>query len=148
MKVVKFHPEHLLEMQNRDFEPLMRSMEEAASQYIEIGPAVTITTDDGEIVVCGGVAVYSPGVGEAWMFSSDAILRYPLGTTKLARGVIEDAERTCNLHRVQALCVATVPMAERWLKALGFKYEGLMEKYGVNKEDYLRYVRIEKCQQI
>jgi len=107
--------------------------------YASCGPAATLWHDD-LIVMCGGIACGAwKGLGEIWLIPSKFVNKWPLGVFKTAKAYIDDVIDKLDLYRVQA----TIAEPEvKWIEQLGFTREGLMRKFGPNKEDKYLYARV------
>lgn len=122
-----------LTRRNRDF----------YEQYARFGSAFTFTDDAGNPVVCGGIAVFWKGVGEIWMLKGKRIADHPVSSVRAGRFAVDDAIKRMGLHRIQAAVQESDQKANDYIKAIGFSFEGIMQKYGENKENYLLYARVE-----
>lgn len=139
MELIKFHPDHIRKMaeENPDYEILLRIVD-----YSNLnGLSYTLISNEG-IIGSGGVDLIMPGVGEAWTVLGKIFYKYRFSAHKVVLQSLKDAERQYNLRRIQASCVKGFEKAEKWLKALGFEYEGVMRKFGPDGNDFLRYARI------
>lgn len=96
----------------------------------------------GYCIGMGGVFPLWPGTAECWLFSSDHFDKYPKFVFKMARQVLDLADNHFEIHRLQASVRADADVNRRFIERLGFKNEGIMEKYGIHGEDYIRYARI------
>ena len=61
---------------------------------------------------------------------------------KYAGIMLDHIQEDFHLHRLQASVRGQDKIANRFVKWLGFKEEGIMERYGPNKADYIRYARL------
>lgn len=95
----------------------------------------------GKVVASGGFVIIRPGVAEAWTLMSTLIHKYPVTVHKTALRVIDDFMSTYRIRRIQATCLKGFDRADKWLRALGFKYEGPMYQFGTGGETYLRFAR-------
>jgi len=112
--------------------------------YPKLGTAWTLI--DGDLVIgAAGVIRFCPGVGEAWALNSVHVLRYPKAFYRAVKEGLDESIERLKLHRVQAVVAANHPRAHRWIKALGFEFEGVMRAYGYNGDDYAIYGRVTKC---
>lgn len=130
--IVLFEPNHLNHM---DIEQARLF---GVDLYKQIsGDAFTLIIDN-KIIACGGIEQLWPGVGEAWLIMSEGALKYPVSVMRRAREIFP--KMNTKYHRVQALVLYQFHKAMLFVERLGFRYEGLMQAYGPNKEDYMRYV--------
>tara|TARA_R100001594_G_scaffold141343_1_gene187272 strand:+ start:24401 stop:24892 length:492 start_codon:yes stop_codon:yes gene_type:complete len=94
------------------------------------------------IAVCG-LREIREGVAEAWMVGSKLLNRHRLFVTKsIALLLLEHQEVRKEFYRIQATVRADWETANKWIKLLGFDYEGYMRQYGSKREDYIRYARL------
>ena len=97
---------------------------------------------DGKIVGCGGFTPIWTGVAEVWMYlQPDAFKRKRLAL-RLMRHILNDIIRRKQYHRIQAVVLKDYKEGIRFAEFFGFKNEGLMRQYSMNKEDFHRYSRI------
>lgn len=97
---------------------------------------------DGLVVGCCGVTVITPGVGYVWAVLSDTAKRMPKTSIRLIKQCIEIGRKALNLHRVQAEVRTDDPRYARFMKALGFNIEALLEKATSTKDNLYLMVRI------
>lgn len=117
-----------------------RAMIEA---YGNAGPAVTLWTDDGAIIACAGVVcAHWRGFGEYWLVPSVHVQKYMKTVYKTAKAFIDDTIDKLGLYRVQATIKEDDQVSIRWIEHLGFEREGLMRKFGPNKENQFLYARV------
>lgn len=107
--------------------------------YERGGPAFTGLVD-GEVGGCAGVVLFWPGVGEAWAVLTETGREHPVQATELVRTGLRTVIDGMRLRRVQADVSADFLPGHRWIRLLGFSYEGTMPRYGPNGEDFVRYV--------
>lgn len=143
MKTVKTEPWHLHSLNNlinaRD-NRLMLKIENFTS-LCQFGKSVTLL-DDGLPIGSFGVVPYWPGVGELWALISDNLRNRPFLLHKTAINLIEQTRKEEKYHRFQAIVLKDFEDGKRWMRHLKFKCEGLMPKYGENKQDYYRFARV------
>jgi len=77
--------------------------------------------------------------GDLWLIPSIYVNKYPLTIFKVASSYISNAIDTLKLHRVQAIIMQP---EVKWIEKLGFEREGLLRKFGPNKEDKYIYARV------
>lgn len=101
------------------------------------GPAFTGLYRD-QVIAIAGVIPFWEGVGEAWaMFSPEAYKH----AFFIHRGVIKvlgQIVAKSGLRRVQAMVQKDFAVGNRWIKALGFQFEGEMPEY-FNRKTFNRY---------
>jgi len=101
----------------------------------QCGPCITALIDNRPVAIFGLVLLWD-GVGEAWSSFSGEARRYPIAMTKGANTFFDICEILFSLHRIQITVRSNDKRAVSWAKCLGFKSEGLMTEYSVDKTDY------------
>lgn len=140
MKLVPFRVEHLYQIVPRETVNMDQAIA-AAIRLEGLGPAFTAI--DGERVIgCGGVARLWGRVGEAWTLFGAEIAEHPVWLHRTVRTMLRDIMDGMDLDRLQVNVLADSERNCRWVKRLGFRFEGLMERFGPNGEDYARYAMI------
>jgi hypothetical protein len=87
-----------------------------------------------------GIVPLWQGVCECWFMSSPALDRYPLFLVKNFRKLTDELLKN-GMHRVQIL-VHNTRSLNRWAQSLGFTYEGVLRRYGIDKKDNAIYSKI------
>lgn len=101
------------------------------------------TLVDGDTVLAtGGVHMMWDGVGEAWTLVSPMLRNNGTVFARYTKRMFDDIIQTNNLRRVQATIHETDDVGLRFALWLGFKGEGVMHKYGMNGENYIRVARV------
>ena len=108
-----------------------------SKEYEADGLSMTVTLDD-QIMGCGGVALFWKGVGELWAMFSRDIIKYPIETVKQTKRALQKIMDDNDLHRVQCY-VRSDLTAQGFVETLGFKAEGVAEKYTHDKVDCTLY---------
>ena len=103
--------------------------------------ARTFLADDGTVLGCIGVTPLWDGVGSAWAFLSEEILRQPLSLHKNVVHLLRDLEERDGYHRIEATVASNHDAGQRWLERLGFWCEGLLHSYGPDRADHYQYAR-------
>lgn len=93
---------------------------------------------DGHVICVGGVLLKREGVGELWSIPSQYIKQYPIFYIKAVRRIIGDAKTRHQLRRLQTLTRLDDVISYNLHKHLGFKFEGVMEKYFSDSSDAIR----------
>lgn len=125
-------PRNTAELSAAEFAEMIEDYHAHGSAWALMAGAVTLAI--------GGVYVLRARVGEAWCVPTPGIEKYPVSVCKIARMAIEDARRRFALHRIQVAVRADDARALRFAgEFLGFRAEGLMEKYGSDGADYVRF---------
>jgi len=94
---------------------------------------------DGEVVVLGGCASFSEGVGVPWMVGTDALTRdlrtfIQLGEVMLARYEKQYTLLTNFVHAENAVHI-------RWLRHIGFSFGETIPDFGVGKAPFIQFYR-------
>lgn len=145
IKLIPFKAEHIEQMNLRDYEKdSMANYGDAFKNFKQMEkPGLSFTLIHKEkIIGCAGVAMIWKGVGEGWMMVSPLIYKYPITVYKLTKKHLEEIIIKHNMHRIQIICHEFFSAAHRWAKHLGFERESLLKQYGVDKSNFIRYVRI------
>lgn len=115
---------------------------DAFARAYENGPAFTLLYKD-KVVGCAGVMVLWPGVGEGWFRGSPLIYEHKekvIEASVAGFKMIKDN----GFHRIQAVVLKGWGAANRYVKTLGFEFEGEMRMYGPDKRDFLRYALVDQ----
>ena len=107
----------------------------------ESGPCFS-AFDQDELIGVGGVALYWCGVGEAWLILSSMVQEFPFSLHRIVSRTLDKIITDEHLHRVQTVVPYLHMRAMAWIVRLGFKYEGLMPKYGPDGSWFSRYARV------
>ena len=97
---------------------------------------------DGEVVGCGGIDLMWPGVGEVWMFLSYETDKYPVKSFRVIKKGIKKLINDNDLWRCQAWCRESFTQGHTLFKHLGFKPEGIAEKYMPDGTDAILYAKV------
>lgn len=109
--------------------------------YQERGPAFTGLVE-GEIMGCAGVCLLWRGVGAAWLVTGPLVPQYPLAFHRAIRDGLQTVMESLHVWRLQADIHQGHEVSQRWVRRLGFAYEGILHKYGPDGADYVRYARV------
>lgn len=101
------------------------------------GPAVT-AFDGDRVVLCGGIVRCAPGRGDVWALVSEIASSHMTALHYATKRFLE-MERW---RRLEASVLDGFDQGCRWVRLLGFEYEGTMRGYGLNGETYRRYGRV------
>lgn len=93
---------------------------------------------------CAGIAVVWPGVAEGWVWALPTVDEVPLQLHYLVRRAIRFLEKEHNLKRLSVEVRRGNDRAARWVRALGFVYEGDMKKRGPDGETHMLYARVKE----
>lgn len=117
-------------------------IEEGLKRCLELGRAYTVRSGHGEILAVIGGTLYWPGVATLSAIITTVMPNYPLATTKAVSHCIACAMNDLDLHRVEIQVKSSYVSGQQWAQLLGFEAEGILKKYGPNKEDYTMYARV------
>ncbi len=97
--------------------------------------------EDGRVLAMAGIVRLWQGVGEAWsLFTPEALqygVAFHLRAVKVLKSFFDQG-----WWRIQTTVRADFETGIIWLVGMGFKDEGVMEKYGPDGSDYIRYARV------
>ena len=116
-------------------------LKELARTREENGQCVTGWVD-GKIVGVGGIDEMWPGVGEVWLLLSYEVNRCPKHSYKVIRDGLKKLIDDNNLHRCQAWCRVDFAEACTLFRHLGFKPEGIAEKYLPDGTDAILFSKV------
>ena len=132
MIIVEYKPEHARDIlagdMNKGAPKHIGQFRDFAESINRPGTSFT-AIDNGYLIACAGIIPLWRGVGEAWFLGSERLHEY---TKPIIRAVKKDFKRM----------IEDWEEAQRFAKFLGFKDEGLMEKFGPDGSDYYRVARI------
>lgn len=146
MKLVQCSYEHILAIQPRvrgeakDLDP--NQFIGMAQQFSQIGASYAAVGDSGKVYGIGGVFPTHHGTGHVWMCLTDDLKGYGLWCAKAFKAQLKVIMDYYGLWRVQGDVLASRPEWLRWAKIMGFEEEGVMRKYGVNGQDFIRVAKV------
>ena len=105
---------------------------------LEKAESFTLKIDEKPCLATGIIELW-PGVGEAWMLSSILMQQHPLVAARAVKRNLSNYIKEKGYWRVQANVRVGWPQAEKFAAFVGMKREGLMPKFGPEKEDHYRY---------
>lgn len=136
MKIVPYSIEHGMQIRHHLAEGIV-----VPPRHLEELEGYSAIMDGGEVVCCAGLAQWPdlPHIATAWAFVNRNISGGAfLAVTKASMAMLDGAMQ----HRIEALCRADLEPAQRWLRRLGFDYEGIARRYGPDGSDFMRYARV------
>ncbi len=107
------------------------------------GPSYTMLID-GIVTVCAGIVLMGYNRGEAWTLPSRLFYEHMKSCYKGIKNMLESLAREHKLVRVQSLINLNLESGDRWMKHLGFQYEGTLRGFGCNNEDMKIFARVFK----
>ncbi len=138
------HAEQILEQGlNSEFLELKPEHKKYAFFLKEVGMSFTGLVNNKPIAA-GGVFHLWDGVAEGWVLATKDIYKYPVFCAKHIKQRTEIILKANKIKRIQTSVKADCDVALRFAKWLGFKKEGLMESYGPDGSDFVRFARIMK----
>ena len=102
------------------------------------GPAVTFLVRETPVAIVGAYQV-SPGVAHVWAKVSKNVDR---NFARIAMTMLEHFMTSESIRRVQMSVRADYERGKRFARFLGFKAEGLMQKYGADGSNYWLYAKV------
>ena len=138
------HAEQILDQGlNSDLLELKPEHRKYAYFLKEVGMSFTGFVNNKPIAA-GGVFHLWDGVAEGWVLATKDIYKYPIFCAKHIKQRTEIILKANKIKRIQTSVKADCDVALRFAKWLGFKKEGLMESYGPDGSDFVRFARIMK----
>lgn len=105
-------------------------------------PAYTVLNSKGKPVAILGGTFVNDGTIEVFGLLSDEMNTCGPSLHKEVKKLCDAAFTRFNVHRLQINVRADFLAGQRWVEHFGFKVEGLMEKFGADKEDYVLYGKV------
>ena len=141
MIIVPFVPDHLrkllMQPSQLEIQPMLQNNEYARSLQIA-GPAFTGMDDDYNVICCLGVVKQWENRGLAWGLIGDKAPDHFVAIHRAVRRFLDLQD----IKRIEAAVMTEFPEGHRWIKMLGFKYEGTMQSYTPRGDNYDLYARI------
>lgn len=147
VKVVRFHPNHIEVMEVRDMDAALFGYfktEEGFGRIKEIGDTSVQAgtfTYDGRIIFIAGFFQLWPGVIEVWMLPSKHLATAPRTFARLMKRYVDRIAEDFKVHRMQTTSFHD-DFHAKFMKFLGFKAEGTLEKYTQDKRNMVQYARV------
>lgn len=136
--VIPFQPAHVLAMQ---VQPAQMAVIPTLAEYADTagigGPAWTVLYD-GVILCCGGMIEIWQGRWQGWTLLSADCGRHMLALTRTVRRLFSGVDP----RRLEAYVYTDFEPGHRWMRALGFKPEGIMYGFGEDGGDMVMYARL------
>jgi len=96
----------------------------------------------GTPIVCGGIYQMWDGVAEVWIITKQKQNKHKFFMLKNIKDKLETTIIEKKYHRVQAAVRTDFNIGLRFAKWFGMHEESIMKKFGPDKKDYYRLVRI------
>ena len=136
MKAIPFNVDHLHEV-GADI-PCF-SIEQCA-HLAENSFTFTIVDKQDRIVLVFGMVPMWKGVLEIWTLTNpDLFAKNIIGAHRVMERLRDMIATQYGAHRIQLMVRASTARYGEFMERFGFKSEGLMQKYGPNGEDFVRY---------
>jgi len=139
VKIIPFHPSHLWQIRLQSAQVI--ALGEITPAYAEVlaasGPALT-AVEGGLVLGSCGIASTQYTGGILWGFVGADCGPRMLKVHRAVARFIECSRQ----RRIEATVIAGFEPGCRWMKLLGFEFEGVMRKYGSDGSDYLRYAKV------
>lgn len=116
---------------------------QVASFLFSRGPAFTARVDGG-IACVAGFAFLWRGVAEAWAVVTPLGWAHPMFIHRNVAVRLHQLIHNHGVWRLQASVKLDFAKGRRWVEALGFEEESVMERFGPNREPFMRYVMLPK----
>lgn len=103
----------------------------------------TILDEDDQVVACFGIILLTPGIAEAWTASTGLASkteRWKL--LMLVRRELDAFMRAFDVHRLQSIILSNDVKACRLARAAGFKFEGRLRAFDIDRNDYVVYAKV------
>lgn len=140
MDIVPFKAEHLemIELQPHQAGFSTYIAQKQYGKSLEQGSESFTAIADGKVVGCAGLVFQWEQRALAW-----ALLSHDAGKHMIS--IVRKIDKYLNfrdVRRVEATAICGFKPGARLLEMLGFKYEGLAEKYTPDGEDVLMYAKV------
>ena len=146
MYIVPFHPDHLGEAlyQGASYGTLQDQNAFLDFTNRNGGGSIAFTAyNNNTILGMGGFIELYPHLAEAWVI---VLTNNNFSTLKIARNILKLFNKVANDYprweRIQAAVQSDFDKGIRLIEFLGFENEGLMKKFGPDKQDYYRYAMV------
>jgi len=99
------------------------------------GKAVSVIERGKTIGIFGSNSIWK-GLDEGWFLVDEAVRRYGIAMTKVAKKWIELKFQKDSLNRLQITVRCDDVRAHKWAKCLGFSDDGVMRRFGPDGSDF------------
>lgn len=137
----RFQMSHLDSIEVGAFEQQKTGLFPKYREYLADLRDVYTLLEDGEVVIVGGLSILWSGVAEGFFMTTLRVLSKPWPFIKAMRRGIEVLQARRSLRRIQTVAQVGDVVSHQWIQWLGLKPDGLMEKYGPDGSDYIRYAK-------
>lgn len=133
LKAEAFKSEHLNSFDAAEIGIDVKSITQFALNYPEIRQIMSFTKDSKTIFICG-LSFISEGVWEAWLIPCKDIKKYAKDTVRSMKNFTDWLFDYHSAHRIQ---IAVEDFNCKWAKAIGFQFEGIVQKYHKGVDHYM-----------
>lgn len=105
-------------------------------------PGLSFAYSNGSTIGAAGVMPMWRGVGHIWTLITPALREHRFFFHKESKKLLKAVEASGFFHRLQAVVMGNHETGHAWALRLGFKFEGIMQAYGANKEDFTLYSKV------
>lgn len=102
------------------------------------GEAWTLLDAAGRVVGCGGTISLGGGRAEAWALLAHDAGRHMVAATRAVRRFLAATD----YRRIEAVTAESFGAGGKWVKMLGFRFEGPMAAYCDNGEAAIRWAMV------
>jgi len=144
--IVPYRPEHLLEIELRDYEAQnYKGHIEEYLEYVDMNVVEGLTwtaIGHGRVIGIFGFRPMWRAVGETWLLPGHGIERHAISVVRVARQIMANVMHDFSLKRLQIAVSTQNDTAYRYAKSLYFEEEAIMKNYGPEGADYRLMVRL------
>lgn len=144
--IVPYRPEHLLEIELRDYEAQnYKGHIEEYLEYVDMNVVEGLTwtaIGHGRVIGIFGFRPMWRSVGETWLLPGHGIERHAISVVRVARQIMTNVMYDFSLKRLQIAVSTQNDTAYRYAKSLYFEEEAIMKNYGPEGADYRLMVRL------
>ena len=139
MRVVPFSKEHIAEVVFKEL-PDTKQARDLVASNAEKSISFTVFNNQDKVLFIGGICQLWGAVYEVWVFTTELFyisLKEALPAVKQLVAQMENIK----YQRMQADVRADLTKNLNFIKHFGFKEEAVFQKYGLNGETYIRFVK-------
>jgi hypothetical protein len=106
------------------------------------GPKWALIHPQGHALAVGGLFGLQKGVWQEWLLATgECWQKHAFTATRHCKKIMDLMFETGEAHRIQCVSLAEKTKAHEWYRILGFRFEGTLRHYGVNREDCMMFAR-------
>ena len=98
----------------------------------------------GQVLGVMNAIHFQQNVMEVCMIVGSTAVWRPIGFFKACKRELERHIEMLGVTRVQSTIRSGHPHLVKWMRLLGFEYEGTLKGFGLNGDDYMIYARVKK----